>query len=86
MPYEILFKASARKQLGRIQARDRERILARIIALASDPRPEGATKLTNQNAYRVRQGDYRIIYTVRDSILTIEVVRIGHRRDVYDSL
>ena len=83
MKYEIRFKASAQKALRKIAAQDRERILSKVINLRTNPHPHGSIKLTNQEAYRVRQGDYRIIYTVKDQILLIEVVRIGHRRDVY---
>ena len=84
MSYEIFIKASARKQLQRVQASDRERILNKIVSLRDEPRPKGSVKLTHQEAYRVRQGNYRIIYTIQDSKLIIEVVRIGHRRDVYE--
>ena len=83
MDWVIQFKHSALKSLRKIAAKDRERILAKIITLKEDPRPLGSLKLTNQEAYRIRQGDYRIIYTVEDNILLIEVIRIGHRRDVY---
>ena len=83
MDWVIQFKRSALKSLRKIAAKDRERILAKIITLKEDPRPLGSLKLTNQEAYRIRQGDYRIIYTVEDNILLIEVIRIGHRRDVY---
>jgi len=83
MDFEIQFKQSALKNLRKIATKDRERVLAKIITLKEDPRPPGSLKLTNQEAYRIRQGDYRIIYTVEDNILLIEVIRIGHRRDVY---
>jgi len=63
--------------------KDRGRIIARIQALAEDPRPVGAEKLSGQERYRVRQGDYRILYEIEDQILRIMVVKIGHRRDVY---
>jgi len=82
--YAIQFKASARKNLRKIPAQIRERILLKIIALEDNPRPIGAIKLTNHEAYRFRQGDYRIIYTIRDKQLTIEIIRIGHRRDIYE--
>lgn len=55
----------------------------RIQALADDPRPVGAEKLSGQERYRIRQGDYRILYEIEDQILRIMVVKIGHRRDVY---
>ncbi len=84
MSYSITFKASAMKALRKIPPSDRERILTKIIALQDDPRPSGAIKLTSSEAYRIRQGSYRIIYTITDAKLVIEVIRIGHRRDIYD--
>jgi mRNA interferase RelE/StbE len=62
---------------------DVKRILARIDTLRDDPRPPGAEKLSAQERYRLRQGNYRILYTVADTELVVEVVKIGHRRDVY---
>ena len=83
-PYEVRIRASAEKELRAIGHRaDQQRLVERIEALGHDPRPPGCVKLTGANAYRVRQGRYRIVYTVADAVLTVEVVRIGHRRDVY---
>jgi mRNA interferase RelE/StbE len=62
---------------------DVQRSLARIAALRDDPRPPGAEKLSAQERYRVRQGVYRILYTIDDAVLIVEVVKVGHRRDVY---
>jgi mRNA interferase RelE/StbE len=56
---------------------------ARLRSLSDDPRPAGHEKLTGQNRYRVRQGDYRIIYAIDDTSATIDVVKIGHRKEVY---
>jgi mRNA interferase RelE/StbE len=53
-------------------------------ALSDDPRPSGCKKLKGRNAYRVRKGDYRIIYEILDSVLVIDVIAVGHRRDIYD--
>jgi mRNA interferase RelE/StbE len=84
MAYRIELKRSAAKEIRAIgRKEDRARVVARIAALAEDPRPPGCTKLSGQEAYRVRQGDYRIVYTVADEALVVEVVRVGHRRDVY---
>lgn len=63
--------------------RDREKVLAKIVALGNDPRPHGAIKLTVSDAYRIRQGDYRIIYSIQDQLCLVTVIRIGNRRDVY---
>jgi len=84
MAYRIELKRSAAKEIRAIgRKEDRARVVARIAALAEDPRPPGCTRLSGQEAYRVRQGDYRIVYTVEDEALVVEVVRVGHRRDVY---
>jgi mRNA interferase RelE/StbE len=81
--FELRFKASVAKDLRHVPRADVERILARIEALRDAPRPPGAEKLSAQERYRLRQGDYRILYTVSDAALVVEVVKIGHRREVY---
>lgn len=81
--YSLEIKRSAAKELAQEPPKDRGRIIARIQALADDPRPVGAEKLSGQERYRVRQGDYRILYEIEDQDLRIMVVKIGHRRDVY---
>ncbi len=78
--YRVYFRESVRKDLERIPKRDLGRILHRIEALVSDPRPVGCEKLSAQEKYRLRQGDYRIVYSIQDRELTVWVVRIGHRR------
>jgi mRNA interferase RelE/StbE len=80
--YRIFFKKSAGKELEGIPDRDIGRIVARIQALADDPRPPGVEKLSAQERYRIRQGSYRIVYSIEDEILTVWVVKIGHRREV----
>lgn len=62
---------------------DRRRILDRIRRLAEDPRPPGCEKLSSEDKFRVRQGKYRIVYSVRDDALVVHVVKVGHRKDVY---
>ena len=81
--YELRFKPSVARDLRGIPRADVRRILARIETLRDDPRPSGSEKLSTQERYRVRQGDYRILYTVADAELIVEVVKVGHRRDVY---
>lgn len=81
--YKIYFKESVEKDFRTIPKKDLLKILSRIEALARDPRPPGHEKLTGQERYRVRQGQYRIIYSVHDNELTIWVVKVGHRKDVY---
>lgn len=81
--YELRVRPSVTKDLRGIPRADLQRILARMEALRDDPHPPGAEKLSGQERYRVRQGDYRILYSVADAELIVEVVRVGHRRDVY---
>ncbi len=81
--YKILIKPSAVKELKRIPKKDVEKITNKIKSLATDPRPFGYEKLSGKEKYRIRQGNYRILYTVEDEELFVYVVKIGHRRDVY---
>jgi len=81
--YEIYFKQSVEKDFRAIPKKDLRKIIHRIEALSKDPRPPGHEKLTGQKRYRVRQGLYRIIYSIQDKELTIWVVKVGHRKDVY---
>jgi mRNA interferase RelE/StbE len=81
--YELVFKKSVARDLRAFPKRDVKRIMQRIRALAYDPRPPGCEKLSGEERYRVRQGAYRIVYEIEDRRLTVVVVRIGHRRDVY---
>ena len=82
--YRVEVRRSAAKEIESIgQTRERAQVYARIEALADDPRPPGATKLSGREGYRIRQGDFRILYTVNDREVVVEVVRVGHRRDVY---
>ena len=81
--YKIVFKQTVAKDLRPIPNKDVQRILAKINQLADDPRPTGSEKLTGEEKYRIRQGNYRILYTIEEEIITITIVKIGHRRDVY---
>ncbi|MBK6744722.1 MAG: type II toxin-antitoxin system RelE/ParE family toxin [Hydrogenophilales bacterium] len=81
--YELRFKTSVAKDLKGIPKDDVTRLLGRIEALRDDPRPPGSEKLAGQESYRVRQGVYRIVYVIDDLSIIVEVVRIGHRREVY---
>ena len=81
--YSIDVKRSAARELGNIPKRDLRRILSRIRSLEMEPRPHGCEKLSAQERYRIRQGDYRIVYSVDDAERHVVVVKIGHRRDVY---
>ncbi len=82
--YELLIKASAAKELEAVGRKsDRTRIVDKIYTLKDDPRPQGCEKLTGQDRYRLRQGQFRILYVVDDGERVVTVVKIGHRRDVY---
>ncbi len=81
--YRILIKPSAVKELEDIPRRDRERVAQWIQKLVGDPRPHGSEKLSAEEKYRVRQGEYRVIYAVDDEARTVLVVKIAHRREVY---
>jgi len=81
--YKIYFKESIEKDFRIIPKKDLQKILIRIEALAKDPKPPGCEKLTGQERYRIRQGLYRIIYSIHDKELTVLVVKVGHRKEVY---
>jgi mRNA interferase RelE/StbE len=81
--YKILIKPSAVKELKKISNSDFERIKEKIRKLAPDPRPKGCEKLSHEEKYRLRQGNYRIIYFVDDENQEITIYKIGHRREVY---
>ena len=81
--YKIFFKRSVQKDLSAIPQKDLKRILNRIKTLAEDPSPPGCEKLTGQERYRVRQGRYRILYSIQDYELTVWIVRVANRKDTY---
>ena len=81
--YELFIKPSAVKELEAIPTEDRRRIVRRIESLSTDPKPPGSEKLSGEDKYRVRQGNYRVIYRVSDERREVIVFKVGHRRDVY---
>jgi mRNA interferase RelE/StbE len=81
--YKIYFKESVWKDLRKIPKKDLQRILKKIEELSEDPRPAGCEKLTSQERYRIRLGKYRILYSIQDIELTVWIVKLGHRKDVY---
>lgn len=83
--YKITIKKSAVKELQDIPKKDLQRIVKRIQSLAQNPRPQGCQKLSGQSRSRVRQGDYRIVYSIEDKDYTVDIVKIGHRREIYRS-
>ncbi|BAY65270.1 plasmid stabilization system [Calothrix brevissima NIES-22] len=84
MTYQIEISARAAKQLKKLSSEIRERINYKILELAENPRPSGVVKLENtDNKYRIRVGNYRVLYEIEDDVLIVKVVRVGHRRDIY---
>jgi mRNA interferase RelE/StbE len=81
--YRIVFKTSVVKDFRQIPKKDVQRILKRIDSLKEDPRPAGVEKLSGAEKYRLRQGNYRILYRIEDEIITVTIVKAGHRSDVY---
>ena len=81
--YSVVIKKSAERELRALTKQDLRRVVDRIRALPGDPRPHGNEKITGQERYRIRQGDYRIVYAVDDEERTVEIVKIGHRWEVY---
>ncbi len=81
--YRVYFKASVEKDFATIPKKDLKKLLKRINALAEDPRPSGSEKLTGQERYRLRQGRYRIVYSIQDDEFTVWVVKVGHRKGIY---
>lgn len=83
--YRLSIKRSAARELEAVaQKADRQRLVARIEALARDPRPPGCDKLAgHSDRYRIRQGDYRVVYSIDDAEHVVLVVKVGHRREVY---
>jgi len=82
-PYRITVKQSVSKDLRKIPKKDVKRILVAIQTLAENPRPQHSKKLSGQERYRLRQGNYRILYSIEDEKLVVCVVKVGNRRDVY---
>ncbi len=83
MKYSVLLLSEPRKQMARIPKQDRERLYEIIRGLADNPRPPGCLKLEASEGWRVRTGDYRVVYLINDDKKTVTLVRVRHRRDVY---
>jgi mRNA interferase RelE/StbE len=83
MVYQVILKRSAEKELDALQTSIRERINRRLLALKETPRPSGVKKLQGEESYRLRIGDYRVLYTIDDNSKQVFIIAIGHRREVY---
>jgi mRNA interferase RelE/StbE len=81
--YDIAFKKSVAKDLKKLPKKDVAKILEVIRSLSRNPRPPQVKKLSGQERYRMRKGNYRILYTIEDAKLVITVVKVGHRREIY---
>jgi mRNA interferase RelE/StbE len=84
MPYQVQIGKSAQKQLDKLPDEVAEQLLDAIENLAVNPRPSGCKKLKGRDGYRIRKGDYRIIYDVFDNVLVIDIIAVGHRNEIYD--
>ena len=83
MAYQVSLKRSAEKELDALQANTRNRIIKHLLTLEKNPRPSGIKKLQGEESYRLRVGDYRVLYTVDDKVKQVVILAIGHRREVY---
>jgi mRNA interferase RelE/StbE len=83
MAYIVRLKPRAERDLDRLPIGVARRIWQKLVALEGEPRPPGASKLEGSDGYRIRMGDYRIVYLIDDSAQVVEVVRVAHRREVY---
>ena len=81
--YNVFFKKSVEKDFAGMPKRDLKKIIKRIGELAQVPRPQGCEKLTGHEKYRLRQGRYRIVYSIQDDERTVWVIKVAHRKDVY---
>ncbi len=80
--YKIFIKKSAANEQENISRKDLKHIVKRIQSLAENPRPRGSQKLSAQERYRIRQGNYRIVYSIKDKELAAQIFKIGHRREI----
>jgi len=83
MAYAVILHRGAEKELDRLPAKAHERISSKLLELGNNPRPYGVQKLQGHDGYRIRIGDYRVLYLVNDKAKTVEILAVGHRREVY---
>ena len=82
--YDVFIKPSALKELEAVDSKKkRQRIVRAILSLTEDPRPVGCRKLSGKDKYRIRSGQYRIVYAIQDAVLVVTIVKVGHRGEVY---
>jgi mRNA interferase RelE/StbE len=83
MPYVVHLKRSAEKELDRLPTKIRDRIIKQIISLKNNPRPFGSYELQSREGYRIRVGDYRILYIIDDKGKKIDIISVAHRKEIY---
>lgn len=81
--YALVITSKAKRDIRRLAIAVQEKVFAAIAKLAENPRPHGYIKMKDRDEYRIRVGDYRVVYKVFDRIVMVEVVEVGHRRDIY---
>jgi mRNA interferase RelE/StbE len=81
--YKLFIERAVYKQLKKVPEKDYQKIMSAIGNLADEPRPSGCKKLTGRPGYRIRQGNYRVIYEINDKILIVTVIDVGDRKDIY---
>lgn len=81
--YSLFIKKDAEKEIRALPKSDLKRIVQKIQSLSDNPRPEGCEKLKGEEGYRIRQGDYRVVYLIDDAERTVRIMRVGHRREIY---
>lgn len=81
--YSVRVLASAEKELRAVPKSDLKRLASKLQGLAADPRPHGCEKLSGEERYRLRQGDWRLVYSIDDGAKLVVVVKVGHRREIY---
>lgn len=87
MSFGLEYKSSVKKELRKLTRVDRVAIIEKIERLKNNPKPEGSAKLKgSQDLFRIRHGDYRVIYQIRKNVLLVIIIRVGHRRDIYKNL
>ncbi len=84
--YRVELHRNIKKSLDRLQEQERFKVISALLGLEQNPRPRGVEKVRGTELWRIREGDYRLIYHIDDNTKTLTVVRIGHRRDVYRGL
>ncbi|PIY83815.1 MAG: type II toxin-antitoxin system mRNA interferase toxin, RelE/StbE family [Candidatus Omnitrophica bacterium CG_4_10_14_0_8_um_filter_44_12] len=84
--YRIEIKKSAAKEIEQLSRKDMKAVIGTIGSLSDNPRPHGSKKLSGQEKYRIRCGNYRILYAIEDNVLIVYVVKVGHRKDVYRNI